>query len=241
MSRYPVSTWRTTSAGKRAGHTVNRGHPGADTRIGPDLLDRCGQVGEKAVGHPGQGMAQRDRDVHRGGTLQAIEAPAAAAHVLHDLVNVKAVIGGERDDPERVAEHPQPGYGRDTIAYSRPGRQDPPGRFGVAVLADRHHGRPAGGGQGAGPAAGQRGGQVEPARPVGHRVVLELPQFPAPVQHDRRALGRIAVLVRVGRHRGHAGQPEVEGRYRIAQPPRPRQDEPAEAGIDVTAHAAFGR
>ena len=40
------------------------------------------------------------------------------------------------------------------------------------------------------------------------------------VEHHRRALGRVAELVRVGRHRGHAGQAEVERRHRRARASR---------------------
>src|SRR6266550_2085695 len=109
----------------------------------------------------GQGVAERDRDVNRGGQLQAVQAPAPVAHVLHDLVDVEAVTGGERGHPQRVAEYPEAGYGRDPVADPRPGLQDPAGRLGVAVLPDRDHRRPAGGGQRAGPAAGERRGQVQ--------------------------------------------------------------------------------
>src|SRR5215470_6460385 len=143
--------------GQAAGHAVDRRHPRADAGIGPDFRYRLGQVGQEAVGDPGPGVAERDRDVNRGRQLQAVLAPAPVAHVLHDLVDVEAVTGGERGDPQRVAEHPEPGYGRDPVPDPRSRLQDPAGRLGIAVLADRDHRRPAGGGQGAGPAAGERG------------------------------------------------------------------------------------
>src|SRR6516162_11290155 len=41
--------------GQAAGHTVDRGHAGADPGIGPDLRDAVGQVGQQAVGDPRQG------------------------------------------------------------------------------------------------------------------------------------------------------------------------------------------
>ena len=175
-----MSSSRTTSAGKRGGHAVDGSHAGADTGIGPDFLDRFGQVVEEAVGHPGQGVPQRDRDVDRGGPLQAVQAPAAVAHVLHDLVDVEAVVGGERGHPQRVAEHVQAGYGRHAVADSRPGLQDSPRRVEVALFADRHEGRPAGCAQPARPAAGEGGRVVEAARPVGRCEVLESPECPAP-------------------------------------------------------------
>src|SRR4029077_1491975 len=148
--------------GQRAGHAVDRGHPGADAGIGADLRDAAGQVGQEAVGDPGPGVAERDRDVDRRGQLQAVQAPPPVTHVLHDLVDVEAVTGGERGDPQRVAEYPETGYGRDPVPDPRPRLQDPARRLGVAVHPDRDHRRPAGGGQRAGPAAGERGGQVQP-------------------------------------------------------------------------------
>src|SRR5438552_5751975 len=93
--------------GQAAGHAVDRGHPGADAGIGPDLGDAVGQVGQEAVGDPGPGVAERDRDANRGGQLQAGQAPAPVAHVLHDLVDVEAVTGGERGRPQRAAQHPE--------------------------------------------------------------------------------------------------------------------------------------
>src|SRR5215470_19582754 len=120
--------------GQGAGHAVDRGHPGADAGIGPDLRDAVGQVGQEAVGDPGPGVAERDRDVNRGGQLQAVQAPAPVAHVLQDLVDVDAVTGGERGHPQRVAEYPEAWYGRDPIPDPRSRFQDPAGRLGVAVF-----------------------------------------------------------------------------------------------------------
>jgi hypothetical protein len=62
----------------------------------------------------------------------------------------------------------------------------------------------------------------------------------APVQDHRGALGGVAELVGVGRHRGHPGDREVEGGHVEAEPPRPRQDEAAQAGVGVEADPALG-
>src|SRR6516225_9051694 len=226
--------------GQRRGHAVHRGHPRADTRVRADLLDRLPQVGEEPIGHTGLRVPQRDRDVYRGRPLQPVQAPAAAAHVLQDLEHVQAILGAERDDPQRVAEHADARDPRDAVADFRAGLQNPAGRVEIPALADGDHRRPARGRQRTGPAPRERGGQVQATRPVGARVVLELPQVLSAVQDHRRALGGVAVLVRVGRHRGDARQPEVERRHRVAEPLGPGHDEPPEAGIDVAAGAALG-
>ena len=59
----------------------------------------------------------------------------------------------------------------------------------------------------------------------------------APREH-RRALEPVAVLVRVGGDRRHAGQPEIEHRdVRVTEFLAPRQDPAAEAAVDVQARA----
>src|SRR6516165_7397617 len=143
--------------GQRGGHAIHRRHPGADTRVRADLLDRIPQVGEEPVGDTGHRVPQRDRDVHRGRPLQPVQAPAALAHVLQHLEYVQAVLGAERDDPQRVAEHADARDLRDAVADLRAGFQDPPGRVEVPALADGDHRRPGRGRQRAGPAPGERG------------------------------------------------------------------------------------
>ena len=61
------------------------------------------------------------------------------------------------------------------------------------------------------------GERVQPARPPGVGVELVPPQRGVAVQHHRRALRRVAVLVQVRRERRHARHLEVEG----AAPSRP--------------------
>ena len=113
-------------------------------------------------------------------------------------------------------------------------------RVQVALLADRHQRRPAGRDQRRpGRLPRERRRAVEAARPVGGGEVLVAAQLEAAVEHHRGALGRVAVLVGVGRHRRHARQAEVERRHRVAELLGPRQHEPAEAGVGVEADAAL--
>ena len=58
------------------------------------------------------------------------------------------------------------------------------------------------------------------------------------VEHDAGALRGVAILVRVGRDRGDAGQREIEGRHRPAERARKRQHEAAETGVGVEADVA---
>ena len=62
-----------------------------------------------------------------------------------------------------------------------------------------------------------------------------LAQAAVAVRQHRGALQAVAVLVGVGRDGGHAGQAEVEDRDVVAELLAPRQDEAAEAAVDVQA------
>src|SRR5439155_13158190 len=74
---------------------------------------------------------------------------------------------------------------------------------------------------------------VETARPArGGEVLPAAERLPA-VEHDRGALEAVAPLVRVARHRGDAGEAEVERRYVVPELLDPRQEEAAEARVDV--------
>ena len=132
-----------------------------------------------------------------GGICRFVGAAVGGVVAGDDELSVVDGAGGEGGAPERFAEPGQAGDRRNPAPPLRAGLQDPPGRLQVAALADGDHRRPAGGRQRARPAPGERRRQVQPARPVRHRVVLEAPQVLPPVQHHRRALGRVAVLVGV--------------------------------------------
>jgi len=97
--------------------------------------------------------------------------------------------------------------------------QDPAGRLGVAVLPIET-------------IAAQQVAASAPGRlpaNVGDRYSRPASRSPCstgtgaapcPGTARRRALGRVTVLVCVGRHRGHAGQAEVEGGTGVAEPLR---------------------
>jgi hypothetical protein len=79
-----------------------------------------------------------------------------------------------------------------------------------------------------------------PALPVGEGEKLVRPQRFAAVQHHRRALGRVAVLVRVGRHGRDTGAREIEGRDAVPQLLSEGQEESAEACVYVQPCGAQG-
>ena len=58
-------------------------------------------------------------------------------------------------------------------------------------------------------------------------------QFAVAVQHHRRVLRRIAVLVHVGGDAGDAVDGEIEIAHRLAEPPQERQVDAADAAVDV--------
>src|SRR5262249_37698302 len=114
-------------------------------------------------------------------------------------------------------------------------------RVEVAGFAKGHHRGPARRTQRARTGTGERRAEVEAARPLRGLVVLEVAQVLVAVQHHRGALGRVAVLVRVGRHRRDAGNPEVERWHVVAEPFGPRQYEAAEARVGVEPDVARAR
>ena len=93
----------------------------------------------------------------------------------------------------------------------------------------------------AGRAPATRGRAVEARRPL----VVDEELVPEPVlvavQHRRRALRRVAVLVDVGRDLGDARDAEVPGRHVVPDALEERQHEPADARVDVAARAVLGR
>jgi len=61
--------------GQGAGHAVDRGHPGADAGLARTSATQSARSARKRSATR-QGVAERDRDVNRGGQLQAVQAPA---------------------------------------------------------------------------------------------------------------------------------------------------------------------
>ena len=92
----------------------------------------------------------------------------------------------------------------------------------------------------AGRAPATAGRPVDARRPVGVEEPLQVPPVGVAVQDHRRALGRVAVLVDVGRDLGDARDPEVPRRHRPAEVLEERQHEAADAAVDVAADAPLG-
>ena len=59
------------------------------------------------------------------------------------------------------------------------------------------------------------------------------------VEDDRYALGRVAVLVQIGADRGDPWDGQVPLLGDVSERAQKRQDEPAQAGVDVAEDAAF--
>ena len=171
-----------------------------------------------------------------GRFVEAVQAPAPLGHSVHDLVNVH-LLRLEGDDKQRIPDHLELGYLRDPLLDLGRCLQDSPRGVHVPLLAYGDHGCPARRAQRPRPAPCERRRAVQSAGPFRGREVLVVTEFVAPIEHHRCALGGVAELVRVSRHRGDARQTEVEWRHVVAQLLRPRQDEPAEAGIGVETDA----
>ena len=69
-------------------------------------------------------------------------------------------------------------------------------------------------------------------------LVLVVAEVEAPVEDNGRPLGRVAVLVRVRRHRCDPGEPEVKRRHRVSQALGPGEHETAQTGIGVKTYPA---
>lgn len=66
-----------------------------------------------------------------------------------------------------------------------------------------------------------------------------MPVLLVPIHDDRGALGRVAVLVRVGADAADSGQPEVEVGQHVAGGPHEADEEAAEAGVHVHGDVAL--
>src|SRR3972149_5800450 len=91
------------------------------------------------------------------------------------------------------------------------------------------------------PPPGEGGRAVKAPGPVGDREVLVMAELVATIEDDRRALGGVAVLVRVGGDGGDAREPEIERGYVVAQLLGPGEEEAAEAAVGVEADASGPR
>lgn len=110
----------------------------------------------------------------------------------------------------------------------------------VAVLADRHHARPAACDEGAGAGSSHVGGCVDAAAPVGGDKVLVFAEGGVAVEDGAVALWREAVFVRVAGDGGDALDAEVEGFGFVAGAGEEGDEKGAEAAVHMEADVAFG-
>ncbi len=108
----------------------------------------------------------------------------------------------------------------------------------IAIGAQVGDGGPGAGDRRCRASARGRRRRVQPARPrVVHEHLVPIEVVVA-VEHERRALVGVPVLVDVGRHRGDALDVEAPGPDRLAELLPPRQQPSAEARVDVAARPA---
>ena len=171
-----------------------------------------------------------------------VGVPAALGEGVGDGLHVEAGVAAD-------LEHRQVGRDGDLQPVDLPdaGDQDVAGvpddgrQAQVAVLAQGAQRRPGTGDRHGRAGARRRRGAVEPATPGAvvepplRGVVVLLPE-----QQDARALEGVAVLVDVGADAGDAGDPEVPGGDRLADPLPERQQQAAQARVDVAQHTALG-
>ena len=126
---------------------------------------------------------------------------------------------------------------RYSLSLNEPGSLDDlPRRLDVALLAKVHHGGPAGRDDSAGPGAVDGRRAVDAAGPVRGDGVLVVQVLLLAIEYHGAALGRVAVLVRVGADAADARQSEVEVRQTEAGLPHEADEEAAEAGVHVDGH-----
>ena len=141
----------------------------------------------------------------------------------------------------RIAAHLQAVDGLDAGPQRQSRIVRGPGQLDVAVVADVHQRGPGRGDRSRRPRPGHGRRGVEPAQPVGGHEQLLAGQLVRPVEDHRDALRRVAVLVDVGRHGSHAGEPEVEGLVEASELGQEGQEEAAHAGVDVAQDAPVQR
>src|SRR5260221_11621926 len=117
------------------------------------------------------------------------------------------------------------------ILHSERRLEDRLGVAQVALASEGHHCGPRRGEQTARTRPFDSRRAVLPARPRRLEEVLAVAQLLVSEQQQRRALQAVAVLVRVGRDRGHTREAEVERWDVVAELLTERQDESAEATV----------
>ena len=159
-------------------------------------------------------------------------------HEVVDVVDVELVATVKLKQNVGLPMIRSSGCDRTAAFIACRGLEDLLGVAPVALAAELHHRRPRRGDQPAGARALDARRHVLAAGPAGQEEVLAVAQRLVAEQQGRRALERVAVLVGVGRDAGDAGDAEVEHRDVVAELLAEREDEPAEAAVDVQADAA---
>jgi hypothetical protein len=178
--------------------------------------------------------------VRLGERRLGLEQPAAGGHLVGQVQHVdpvRAVLGHGHQGRHRIPDDPDAGDVGDAADEGDRRLVRLHGQVAVAVGAQQPGDRPGGGHRSGGAGAGQGRVHDRVTRPAGGREPVRLPQFGRGGEQHRDALGRVAVLVQVDRHRRHAGHRQVEPLGDVVQE---RQDPAADAGIHVARDPGRG-
>mmetsp|Transcript_25396 Transcript_25396/g.59092 ORF Transcript_25396/g.59092 Transcript_25396/m.59092 type:complete len:202 (-) Transcript_25396:1150-1755(-) len=175
------------------------------------------------------------------GVLQGVEGPSLLRHEIANVEHREVVRAKAQDHSLRIAQNKQSINLLHFFLQAHTALNNLLRALHEALLAQRGQTRPARSRQRARPAAGDGGSHVKTARPVRVGKVLVLAELRVAVEHDRGALARVAIFVRVHRHGGDAREAKVEvgdvdaGDVELFGE---GEDETAKAAVDVKADTA---
>ena len=174
------------------------------------------------------------------GVLHVAHGPAARAEAAADGAHV---AGGRAEGEDRQLGPAQRGQAQriEALLHRAPRREHALGHAQIARMAQVVHHRPGRGDGAARARAHQRVGEVLAARPVVEVVAHQREGLGVGEEQGRGALGGVAVLVQVGRDRGHALDREIEVGDVGAELARERREVAAHAGIDMHPAAVLAR
>ena len=109
----------------------------------------------------------------------------------------------------------------------------------VAAFALGHEAGPAAGDEGAGTGASHAGGGVDAAGPVGRDEVLICAELGVSIENDGISFGCKAVFVGIAAYAGDAFETEIERLGLEACAGKKRDEEGAEAAVNVEGDSAF--
>ena len=201
--------------------------------------DGLSQVAQEII--RGAGVRRSDGHVQAGRKLLAIQVPAAQRHLVADFIDVEPVGSDGMNAHVRVAQHLQPRDGRDPLAKLDRRLHHRVGQRQVAFFAQEIHHGPRRRDRAGGPGPGHGGRGIDAARPIGIGKELVAAQVLVLVEDDRRAFGRVTILVQVRRHGRDARHVEIELGHGIAQAPDKGQHQSAHARIHVKQEMMFLR